>query len=391
MNLPQPLRGLVPRSPDPAKHRIQIVLGLVEERAGAKPVLRQLGFRSNAEYFYPASTVKLFGAVAALERLAALRRETAASGLDLGVDTALVYHPLFAGETLADRDPTNVETGAITLRHEIRKLFLVSDNEAFNRLYEFTGQDGLAATLAAAGLGDAWIVRRLAEWRSPEENRRAPRIEFVVPFEGESYRHEIPERTAPERQPPGAMPGLRVGRAHYPPGDGQPLTEEPLDFSTNNRVSLIDLQRGLCMVVRPDVDCGGSGFALSATDRALLLEAMSQFPRESRNPIYDPTVHPDESTKLLLSGIRRVVPAERIRIFNKYGQAYGFSTENAWIVDTATGAGFFLAATIYTNEDGILNDDEYEYETVAKPFFARLGERAARWFWSTGTVQPKKK
>ena len=32
--------------------------------------------------------------------------------------------------------------------------------------------------------------------------------------------------------------------------------------------------------------------------------------------------------------------------------------------------GFFLAATIYTNSDGVLNDDAYDYDEVALPFFA---------------------
>ena len=77
-----------------------------------------------------------------------------------------------------------------------------------------------------------------------------------------------------------------------------------------------------------------------------------------------------------------MIPKERLRIYNKTGQAYGFSTENAWVVDTETGRGFFLAATLYTNKDGILNDDEYEYEEIALPFMADLGEAVARRLWA---------
>ena len=89
------------------------------------------------------------------------------------------------------------------------------------------------------------------------------------------------------------------------------------------------------------------------------------------------------------------------------GQAYGFTVDNAYIVDvggervsrppyTAHATphhparllpprcpvlrrresivrpvrcrrSFFLAATIYTNANGVLNDDQYEYESVAEP------------------------
>lgn len=366
----------------PERFRFQAVLGLVEERPDGRLGLMQYGFRVGAEYLYPASTVKLFGAVAALERLAELRRET---GLPLDVDTPLVFHPLFEGEVLEDVDPTNLDGGRITVRHEIRKLFLVSDNQAFNRLYELVGQDRLAASLARAGLGGARIVHRLSEPRTVEENRRFPRIDFLG-REGDGKRvlYTLPERISQPLPPGREVAGLKVGRAHVGPEDR--VVEEPLDFAEKNRISLADLQRGLCMVVRPDVDCGGPGFQLSEADRALLLEAMSQLPRESRNPLYDPAEYPDSYVKYLLPGLARVIPPERLRIFNKIGQAYGFTTDNAWVTDTATGRSFFLAATLYANDDGVLNDDQYDYATVALPFLADLGEAAARRLLDPGTA-----
>lgn len=351
-----------------AGHRLQVVLGLVESGDGGRPVLVQRGFRLGAEYFYPASAVKLFAAVAALERLAELRRET---GLPLGADTPLVFHPLFPGEAREEADPSNLDGGRITVRHEIRKLFLVSDNEAFNRLYELVGGDRLATSLARAGLGDARIVHRLEEARTPEENRRAPRIDFV----GDGFSYTLPEREAPPLPPPPPIRGIEVGRVHLEAGE---RVEAPFDFSLKNRFPLADLQRGLCMVVRPDVDCGGHGFALGHDDRALLLGAMSQYPRESANPAYDPAEYPDSWGKYLLPGLARVVPNESLRIYNKVGQAYGFTVENAWVVDQETGRGFFLAATLYTNADGVVNDNRYEYDAVALPFLADLGEAAAR-------------
>ena len=96
----------------------------------------------------------------------------------------------------------------------------------------------------------------------------------------------------------------------------------------------------------------------------------------------EPVMAEDELlTQILQShpGLEEVIPRDRIKIYNKTGQAYGFSTENAWVVDTATGNGFFLAATLYTNADGILNDDEYE--EIARPFMAALGEAVARQVW----------
>jgi hypothetical protein len=377
------LRAVLAEAP---AYRLQVVLGVVDERQDGTRVLVQHGFRSGAEYLYPASTVKLFAAVAALEKLAAVR---AATGLPVDADTPLVFHPLFEGELLEDSDPTNLDGGHITVGHEIRKLFLVSDNAAFNRLYELVGPDGIASSLARAGIAGGQVVHRLSEARTPEENRRLPRIDFV----GEGFVHTLPERTAPPPAAPPVETGLNVGRAYL---TGDTRVEGPMDFTAKNRFPLASLQQGLCAVLRPDVACTGAasgpaaavaavdrqppatGFALGAADRAFLAEVMGQVPRESRNPRYDAAEHPDAEVKWILPGVRRVLPAEATRVHDKTGQAYGFTLENAWVVDSHTGRGFFLAAALYTNSDGVLNDDAYDYETVALPFLADLGEAVTR-------------
>jgi hypothetical protein len=352
------------------RYRLQVVLGLVEEPAGGgRPTLVQHGFRAGAEYLYPASSVKLFAAVAALERLAELRRET---GLAITADTPLVYQPLFEGEQIEDKDPSNLAGGKITVAHEIRKIFLVSDNAAFNHLYELAGPDRLAASIERAGLPGVRIVHRLSEPHTAEENLRTPRIDFL----GKELTHTLPERTAEPLPPALDMPGLRVGDA-YLDGD-ENRVEGPLDFAPKNRAPLAVLQRALCMVVRPDVDCGGPGFTLTEKDRELLMRPMRRLPRESVNPRLDRAEHPDAYVKFLLPGLRRAIPAGQLRVYDKSGQAYGFTLDNAWVVDAGGGKSFFLAAALYANEDGVLNDDHYDYETIALPILADVAEAVAR-------------
>lgn len=356
---------------NPEKYRLQIVLGLVEEGADGRPFLQQYSYRTGAEYFYPASSVKLFAAIAAMQKLAALREQT---GLDLTLNTPLVVHPLFEDDVLEDSDPDNLLDGKITIEQQIRKILLVSDNQAFNYMYEFAGPDGIHESLEAAGLIAPRIVHRLSEARSEEENRQLPRIDFVT----DEFVYTLPQRSVDPLPLRESVKRITVGSG-YISGDEQ--VAHAMDFSGKNYFPLIDLQRGLCMVVRPDIDCGGAGFNLKEGDRQVLLEAMSQYPRESLNPRYDPDEYPDDYVKDLLPGLTRVVPADRIRIFSKTGTAYGFSTENAWVVDQDNDRGFFIAATLYTNADGILNDDLYEYTTVARPFISDLGEALARVLW----------
>jgi hypothetical protein len=72
------------------------------------------------------------------------------------------------------------------------------------------------------------------------------------------------------------------------------------------------------------------------------------------------------------------LPLERVRIWNKVGRAYGFTTENAYVEDLGTGRGFFVSAVLYTNPNGVLNDGVYAYESIADPYMADLGEALAR-------------
>ena len=65
---------------------------------------------------------------------------------------------------------------------------------------------------------------------------------------------------------------------------------------------------------------------------------------------------------------------EHVRVFNKVGWSYGFMTDVSYVVDFENKIEYMLAATLYVNSDGILNDDKYEYESVGYPFFYQLGQ-----------------
>ncbi|MCP3916362.1 MAG: amidohydrolase family protein [bacterium] len=337
-------------------HRLQVLVAEVRE-GPAGPKLVRHGFRVDAEYFYPASSIKTFAAASAL-RLVAER-----DGLEL--DTPLVYHPLFADEVREDTDASNLAGGTITVGHEVRKLSIVSDNRAFNRLYELVGHEELNRDAWAAGFDSVRIQHRLSEFRSVDDQLRTPRIDF-----GE---HTAPPRTSPLRLENEGLAGLEIGVAHVASGE---RIGSPMSFARKNRVSLADLQDMLIAIVRPDLELGGKRIELSEEHRAFLVEAMAQYPRESRNPVY--TDVPDAALKFLLPGLARVVPAERLRIANKVGRAYGFSVENAYVQDRTTGRAFFVTATLYTNPNETLNDDNYGYASTADPFFADLGEVLAR-------------
>jgi hypothetical protein len=102
---------------------------------------------------------------------------------------------------------------------------------------------------------------------------------------------------------------------------------------------------------------------------------MSQLPRETTYPDYSNyEVYPDNFSKFLMVGNSKEKIPSSIRIFNKIGSAYGFTIDNAYIVDFDKNIEFILSAVLYTNENEILNDGNYEYDKTAYPFMDALGD-----------------
>jgi hypothetical protein len=351
---------------DQAKaHRLQVLLAEPVEGEHGVVTLHRSKLGDPAQYFYPASAIKLCGAVAVLLTLNEHNRR---HGTALGLSSKLVIEPRFAGDQRIEADPSNVVDGTLTVAHMLRKLLLVSDNAAFNHCFDLCGQDGLNRAMWNAGLPSVRLWHRLSESRTLAENA----VTRAVVVDGVTF----PARDAAVPLKNDAWVDLAVGSAFW---NGDKKVEQPMSFAQKNVIRLVDLQDLLVEVVRPEFTTGSRGFPeLTTGQRAFLVQALGELPRESTNPQYDPAKVPDHACKFVLRGVREVVPAPHLRIHDKIGRAYGFSIENAWIEDTRTGRGFFLAIVLYTNPDGVLNDDRYAYDTVAEPFLDAAGKAIAR-------------
>jgi len=278
-------------------------------------------------------------------------------------------------------DPSHVDGGAITAGHEARKVLLVSDNAAYNRLYELAGNDGVNGSLRAAGLAHTRIFHRLAEFRAPEEQLRVPAIDLLD--DRGRVIASLPSRTASSPGTNAFLDGVEFGRAHTL---GTQLIEGPMSFDRKNFMPLEDLVDMNIMLLRPDLQPaldrlrGGparAGFGLSEVDRDFIREAMASTPGASADPRYDPSSYPDDYSKFLLPGLLRLRAAEELVVRDKVGRAYGFSITNSEVVDRRTGRSFFLAATLYTNPNGVVGDGVYDYGRADR-FFADLGEVVGR-------------
>lgn len=347
------------------EHRVQVLLAEPRVAADGTITLARSHFGDAERYFYPASSIKLCGAIAALLKLDDSNRQ---NGTSLGLDSPWLIEPRFAGDRRIEADESNLATGKLTVRHALKKLFLVSDNQAYNHCIELLGQDGLNEAMWRAGFSSTRLWHRLSETRTLRENQQTRRTRVGETwFEAREAGVALDNSMYRDRQ---------LGVGYFAGGK---RVDGPMSFDRKNAIRLADLQDVLVEVVRPEIDTGKRGFPeLGVAQRRFLVETLGQFPRESDNPRYDPKTHPDHACKFILPGVRKVIPAEHARVYDKLGRAYGFSTENAYVEDERTGRGFFLAIVIYTNPNGLLNDNRYAYEKLADPFLEAVGELVAR-------------
>lgn len=309
------------------------------------------------QYFYPASTVKLPVALLALQRL----REMDQPGPDR--ETMMITEAATPSQTLAYNDPTSA-AGSPSLAQYIRKVFLVSDNDAFNRLYEFLGPDYINSSLRARGLSSANIVHRLSVAMSPEENRQLNPIRFL-----DSNAHTLLELPARTDKWVSDAPAVKTGKGFYQNGQ---LISEPFDFSQKNSISLADLHQLLKAIFFPESLPASQRFSLQPGDMDFLKQCISAYPYQGLVPGYVGVEKPDSVVKVFAAAAGNVLHAPQLKVYDKVGGAYGFLTNVAYVREENTGIEFLLSATIYCNSDGILNDDRYDYEQTGYPFMRAL-------------------
>lgn len=347
---------------NPDSFHYQIIYTKIDRDKKNKPVFTDYFFHVNRnQYFNPASTVKLPTALVALEKLNRLKKQ----GIAIARETAMLTDSSYSNQTTVTKD-TSARNGLPSIGQYIKKIFLVSDNDAYNRLYEFDGQETLNKSLWGKGYTDTRIVRRFVT-ATEDENRHTNGIRFVK--DGTTL-FQVPP-AASELAFDYSKP-IFVGNAHYNRYDS--LIRSPMDFTRHNNLPLEDLHRMVRSVMFPGSVPKQQRFDLTKDDLAFLHRYMSQLPSESRFPNYDTTEFFDSYTKFFLYKAGKQKPPPHIRIFNKTGWSYGYLTDAAYIVDFAKNIEFLLSANIYVNRDGVLNDDKYEYKETGYPFFKEIGE-----------------
>ncbi len=344
----------------PDTYRLQIIYTQINRDKNNHPSFKNYYFHYDPKlYFNPASVVKLPLAFLALEKLNPLRQNGITKYTTILFDSSQPWQrPLYKDTTATNRLPT--------IAHFIKRAFLISENDPYNRLYQFMGQQEINRKLHQKGYRDVRITRQFMRL-TPAQNRYANAIRFVdkkgIPIYSQAPAFNTDSFDFNQV--------IKLGKAHYNGDDS--LVHEPFDFTQHNNLSLQTMQQLLQSVLFPQSVSANQRFQLSKDDYSFLYRYLSQYPSETPDPKYDIAKFYDSYVKFFFRDSTHRMPPH-IRVFNKVGWSYGFVTDASYVVDFRNRIEFMLAATLYVNSDEIINDGRYDYNSIGYPFLYQLGQ-----------------
>lgn len=344
--------------------KIQIIYTQIDRDKNNTPTFTSYRYHvDDKNYFYPASLVKLPCAALALEKINELSIEGLTKETIMHTDSAAsCQKKVVIDSTSKDGNPS--------IANYIKRMLVVSDNDAYSRIYEFLGQGYIQNKMQQKGYLNTRIVHRFDVECNRMNNSMTNPIAFYNK-EGKQVHWQAPQKNRFAYSSP--LGEVKEGKAYI--NEKGKLINEPKDFTYSNHLTLEEINTILQSILFPKSVDSKKQFNLTKEDYQFLYRYLSIYPKESDFPKYSAKKYYDSYKKYFMYGdSRKSIDNDSIRIFNVVGQSYGYLSDCAYICDFEKGVEFMLSAVIYVNKDGILNDGKYEYETTGLPFLAELGK-----------------
>jgi hypothetical protein len=346
---------------DLKKYRLQIIYTQITRDKDGKPAFNDFMYNvDSSNYFYCASLVKLPCSILAFEKT---KRLHLYSNTIMFTDSSSQCHHT------VKKDPTSIN-GFPSVAQYVKRMAVVSDNAAYDRIFEFLGVDEIHTRLNEMGYKNMRIVHRFGgNCYGPEQTLTNP-ITFLKNDLTPITSLPQQEASSDYRHPLG---DVKIGKAHL--NSENRKVDGPKDFSKMNYMSLENTHSMLRRLIFNNEMPESMRFKMMEDDRLFLIEQLTIFPSESINPSYNKSYHDSYKKYFIYGDSRKNITNRDLKITNIVGQSYGFMIDCAYIHNEIEKVEFMLSAVIYTNEDEIINDGKYEYKTVGLPFLAELGRQ----------------
>ena len=337
---------------DKDKYEIQILYTEVSKNTLGQTEFSDFQFQLNDQkYFYPASTIKLPITVMTLSKINELRAADSNISLKSKINLSLINN----------KKEIIVKDSVTSFQNLIADVFLVSDNSASNVLIDFIGYNYFNSSMSNLGFENTYLNHKF----NPDPFVNSTWI--ITNIDNDTISSNENKITISAGSD---ISNLKKGNKRFINGE---IINEPLDFIYKNRSSLTDMHNIIKNLIYPEVTL--SKFNLNVEDYDFLRYWMSRFTFEDLGAKF---IGDDQFfnsyNKFFIHGMDTILNNTDIRVYNKIGQAYGTSTDSAFIKNYKEDVEFFLTATIYTNENKIINDNIYEYRETAIPFLSKLSK-----------------
>lgn len=351
----------------PEKYRLKVVLTGIK-RSNEQVQLETAGFRTDAnEYLYPASTVKLPSLLVALEESNRLK----AMNSSLSSSTSLSFIKKKGCLTSSNSFKINKVSHPITLDLLGKQVLLVSDNNAYNYIFEYCGQKLLNQRITSIGFDNARFTRKFVLNCSLEENRISDSIVFLDANNKAIYSRPMITNTDSIFVDTTAT----LGQKYI--GPDKKIIDKPFDFSKQNNFNVLDLHKVVSGLFFPSSSFSHK-FDITKEQRQFLIKNMGAYPYESDLNYSKTDYFPAYKKYIFYGRTPRLDISEdtlnRFRSFNTVGLSFGCVIDAAYLVDYETGKECILTMAVYANKDELINDAKYDYETFAFPLFKDFGK-----------------
>ncbi len=350
----------------PEKYRFKIVFTEIK-RAKEKVTLETVGFRMNEkEYLYPASIVKLPTILIGMEEYNKIHK----------IRPRVTYETLLKFNKEKGCMPTafSVKIGNkleyFTLDLFTKQMLAVSDNDAYNRMFDFIGQQQLNRRLKEMNYQNGKIIRKFVLNCSLDQNRISDSYVFL----GRRNEWLYNRRGITNEDTILTDSTYKIGKAYE--GLDKKIVPRPFDFSRQNNMELVDLHKTLNGVIFPKSEFAHT-FDITEEQRKYMIHNLGKYPAEYGLD-FNPKEFPATYKKYLFFGKDTNTTymndsLSRFRSFNMVGLSFGCAIDAAYIVDLDSGKEFVLTVGIYANEDEVINDAKYDYESLAYPLMKDIG------------------
>jgi hypothetical protein len=310
------------------------------------------------QYYYPASLVKF---PIALMALSEFRKD------DISLDDIPVF-----GSDVSCRNNKFIslsQSKSIHYRQMIREMMALSDNNFYSAFYHILNPETINKLLDLNGYSGTNIYKAFTGCERADQLKTNSYT--VYNSKGKlQVLSGMTDLDTNEMLKNYSFTESRLFGSKHEDENGD-IVPGPYDMNYSLELPLPEVNDMLIHLMYPEV--GDPKFILRNADREFLIESMQKYPREVV-PSYPARRYWKKDNDLKYAIIGEEGISHKTKTTSKLGLSYGFTSEIAHVKNEEDGVEFFMSVSLYTNANDIVNDGQYEYTEVARPFVARLSK-----------------